>query len=178
MNYSTLLLAQQSSDPEKEAKALKPLFNRVRKTKHESQEVSFFRRIAFGATECWHWVGNRNTHGYGVMPNTTLAHRFSFELFKGAIPQGCIVMHSCDNRACVNPDHLTAASQSDNVRDMESKGRANHQSAKGINNPKAKLSPEAAHEIRLSRLPTIALAKIHGVSRSTILRIKNNESWN
>jgi len=83
---------------------------------------------------CWLWVGNIHKRGYGqfkLKGKKVGAHRVSYELFKGPIPKGLCVCHTCDVRHCVNPDHLWLGTQKENIRDMYSKGReSNHQSLK------------------------------------------------
>jgi hypothetical protein len=79
---------------------------------------------------CWVWQLNCFHDGYGMYGNKfykARAHRGSYEAHKGAIPDGMIVMHTCDVRCCVNPDHLEVGTNSDNMRDMMSKGRGNGQ---------------------------------------------------
>lgn len=75
---------------------------------------------------CWEWPGAQG-NGYGMilMPDGRLrgAHRVAWELANGPIPDGLFVLHHCDNRACVRPDHLFLGTQGDNVRDMYAKGR-------------------------------------------------------
>jgi len=77
-------------------------------------------------SRCWMWtstgkrygvVAPRGGHGY------QLAHRFSFETFRGQIPKGLYVLHRCDRPRCVNPNHLWLGTQADNLRDMVAKGR-------------------------------------------------------
>ena len=68
---------------------------------------------------CWEWIARKNVKGYGTFKlnnNTMLAHRVSYEYFKGLIPKGLTIDHLCRNRHCVNPDHLEAVSHIDNVR--------------------------------------------------------------
>lgn len=87
---------------------------------------------------CWNWTGYRNKKGYGVfkankeyhgrsfkwgtMPMSK-AHRLSYDLHIGPLKDSDVVLHSCDNPSCVNPDHLIKGSQKDNVVDMTVKGR-------------------------------------------------------
>lgn len=77
--------------------------------------------------KCWLWTGAKNTEGYGylkIQGKMFRAARVSYELFKGIIPLGMIVMHTCDNPPCVNPAHLVIGRSKDNTLDMIKKGRA------------------------------------------------------
>lgn len=74
---------------------------------------------------CWLWRGGFNSRKYGKMyadKKSWLAHRLSFTLFNGPIPDGLHVCHSCDVPACVNPDHLWVGTAKDNIRDAVDKG--------------------------------------------------------
>jgi len=78
--------------------------------------------------ECWPWKAYRNGCGYGTIQcdgRSLLAHRVVYELTVGPIPPGMNVLHSCDNPACCNPDHLWTGTQADNIADMYAKGRGN-----------------------------------------------------
>ena len=83
-----------------------------------------------GPHECWTWHGMKNNHGYGMIyagkakRAKSLAHRVSWELFNGPIPEGKNVLHRCDNPECCNPEHLFIGSQLENMRDKIAKGRA------------------------------------------------------
>ena len=76
--------------------------------------------------ECWLWTGARTSDGYGVMGvgrKQFRAHRLSYQEFKGEIPLGMQVCHSCDVPLCVNPDHLFVGTPQQNTDDMIAKGR-------------------------------------------------------
>lgn len=76
---------------------------------------------------CWLWMGRRGHRDYGMYRHHMVsyrAHRWSWMLEHGPIPPGLLVCHKCDNPPCVRPDHLFLGTPLDNIRDMESKGRA------------------------------------------------------
>ena len=89
-------------------------------------------------------------------------------LKRGRIPDGSLVLHSCDNPSCVNPDHLFLGNQSDNIRDMVSKGRYVGQ---------RRLSVEQVREIRLSFDGQRVLAKRFGISQSQISRVRRRVTY-
>jgi hypothetical protein len=81
-------------------------------------------------TGCWGWTGQINKTGYAILrppidwPNgPSLAHRWSYMLFKGDIPNGALICHHCDNRVCTNPKHLYAGDVKTNAADMMARGR-------------------------------------------------------
>jgi len=96
---------------------------------------------------CWEWDGTIRT-GYGRFykdGKMQTAHRVSYEIHVGST-EGLLVLHKCDNKSCVNPEHLFLGTQKDNVRDMVRKNR--HKVLKGSDNPNAKLDMSKARKIR------------------------------
>jgi hypothetical protein len=131
---------------------------------------------------CWLWLGATDGEGYGYLKRRKngkqygiKAHRHIWEFFNGKIPIGMNALHRCDIPLCVNPNHIFLGTQTDNVRDMESKGRAVHFS--GEKNGRAKLSEDQVCEIRKSKLPSRHLGRIYNVSKTQILRIRKGLSW-
>lgn len=100
--------------------------------------------------ECWLWKGSLGSGGYGQLfthndahghSRMEGAHRISWQLHYGAIPDGLFICHHCDVRACVRPEHLFLGTQKDNVRDMVDKGR----------NPSGDQHPHHLHPERVRR---------------------------
>jgi hypothetical protein len=125
---------------------------------------------------------NKET-GYGQLSGETVSskkalisvHRFSYEIFVGAIDRGMNVCHSCDIRACFNPKHLFQGTQRDNMIDCSKKGRANK--PRGEHHRSAVLSESQVALIRSSHDNPGALARRFGVRRQTIDAILSFKSW-
>lgn len=127
---------------------------------------------------CWIWLGIIDGPGYGIVSikrRSTKAHRFSWELHRGPIPDGLCVCHVCDNRLCINPDHLFLGTKLDNCRDMYSKGRNVNNS--GVKHWHAKITEAQARKIKRSRLLGHVLMKRYGLSKAQISAIRTGRSW-
>jgi hypothetical protein len=143
----------------------------------------FWKRVTRGEPgECWNWRGTLNRLGYGQIGRGAArnvgAHRVSYELHFGPIPAGAHILHSCDNRACVNPAHLRPGTHAENMRDRSERGRVN--AARGSKAARAKLTEDVVAVIK-ARLAlhhsgsTIALEL--GVDKGTISCIKRGKTW-
>lgn len=135
-----------------------------------------------GPDACWNWAGSIVKSGYGSMycsrAGTDYAHRVSWRLHWGTIPDGFFVCHHCDNRACVNPAHLFLGTQADNMRDMAIKGR--RRALAGAENARAKLVDESIPFVCLLShigLPKKDIGEIFGVSRRTVRAILDGTKW-
>lgn len=137
----------------------------------------FWQKVdAAGENECWEWMNNKNEWGYGQIGSgggngkMLSAHRVSWEIHNGEIPDGLHVLHKCDNPACVNPAHLFLGTHQDSMDDMATKGR--RASVKGERNACAKLTKAQVIEIRrryaAGGVTHKQLAKEHGVARQTV----------
>lgn len=139
------------------------------------------KMIINSENNCWEWNACLNNHGYGLVTihgKVGHAHRRSYEAFIGKIPKGLFVLHHCDNRACINPDHLFLGTNKDNMSDMKNKGRA--RTCHGEDNKNSKLKSEEVKEIKKllqNGKSLYSLATQYNVSPATIWNIRVNKSW-
>lgn len=131
--------------------------------------------------QCWEWQGTINPNGYGMVRfqrKAHSAHRLSYEIHVGPIPDGMLVLHRCDNRRCVNPHHLRIGTDADNMRDKVNKGRQAR--LKGPQQGQSKLKPAQVWKIRLLAKEGVTQAEIarrYGVSQPYISKIVRGEAW-
>lgn len=133
-------------------------------------------------TGCWNWHAGRTRKGYGnfqpVGEKSGLAHRVSYELFKGKIKKDLHVLHSCNNPSCVNPEHLRTGTNADNINDKVLAGRGNQ--PRGEKHHGAKLS-----NLDIKMIRTLGdegytysnIAKVFGVTPETISHITKRKGW-
>lgn len=149
---------------------------------HAPPEERFFRRVDKSGS-CWIWTGVTAPNGYGRFQAggkgspSIGAHRFSYEMHKGPIPDGMFVMHSCDVRNCVNPDHLSLGTPKDNTHDMIKKGRWKGGISRGEKSGAAVLTDEKVRYIRSSPLRNVDLAKELNVYPSVIWNVRHRKTW-
>jgi hypothetical protein len=134
------------------------------------------RVVALG---CFEWMGDRTGKGYGRLQidgTKYLAHRLSYETFRGPVPKGMLVCHHCDNRSCVNPCHLFVGSNADNMADMVAKGRQNK--CKGESNGRAKLDEPTVLAIRRENGATNKqIAERYGATVHQVNDIRSGRTW-
>ncbi len=139
-----------------------------------SQKIQerFWSKVEKGEC-CWEWVGNRNNWGYGrirIKGKFSQAHRVSWEIHNGPIPEGLLCLHKCNNRPCIRPDHLYVGTQKDNMRDMSKAGNHNL----------SKLTWAIVEEVRQLNTQGVSkskLAEVCRVSRTQMDNIIHNKQW-
>jgi hypothetical protein len=135
---------------------------------------------------CWIWTASDVRHGYGCFGfrgKVWRAHRVAWTLFRGEIPAGLHVLHTCDNPPCVNPMHLFLGTPATNAADMKKKGRHPNRPYWDYEtgpHPRAKLTESAVCQIRgLARegMSTSQIAQRFQIHCSTALDIITRETW-
>lgn len=141
--------------------------------------------VEINATGCHVYCGCLLPNGYakvGKDGKTWLGHRLAWTLANGPIPDGQMVLHKCDNRACVNPAHLFLGSARDNTQDMVRKGRGKFPGARnpqrGTDRYNAKLDERSVRLMRRLSLFTLSeMAQIFGVTFQTVSSVRRGRHW-
>ncbi len=142
---------------------------------------TFRRKIDFSNEQgCWTWRGWGDKWGYGYISfnrRKYLAHRASYELFVGEIPEGMFILHECDNPSCVRPAHLSVGTQKDNLDGMARRGR----SLSGERHNMVKLKSSDVLSIRQYHkeglLSQQAIANLYNVNQTAVSKIIRGETW-
>lgn len=146
-----------------------------------SDELRFWDKVRIG-DNCWEWTAGRSESGYGRFypgprrPRSVLAHRRSWEMANGPIPDGLLVCHRCDNPGCVRSSHLFLGTYADNAADKVSKSRQQ----RGERAAMAKLNVEKVCEVRrrcAAGEEQRDVARSLGVHQSAISKIVNRLNW-
>lgn len=142
-----------------------------------------------GDDECWAWKSAHSTHGYGILSDTRLtclyAHRLAYQLLVGPIPDDLHVLHTCDNRGCLNPKHLFLGTQVDNNKDRHMKGRSSRGEAlsllsRGERNGWSKLTDVEVTSIRSDAARGVSIQaqmQKYNLSHGCIWGIRKYKSW-
>lgn len=126
--------------------------------------------------DCWIWVAGLSPDGYGKFKSggrTYRSTRFLWAHLHGEIPEGMHVLHDCDNKRCVKPDHLHLGTNIDNMREGVERCRFLY----GSNNPAGKLTEDAVVDIRTSSLTQWELAHKYGVNQAVVWRALRGFTW-
>jgi hypothetical protein len=137
------------------------------------------KRYVVDENKCWNWSMSRSQSGYGKVyysGKDFRAHRISFFYYNGYMPK--MVLHKCDNRLCINPEHLYAGNHLSNMKDMKVKGRAFK--PKGSAHPMSKLKEKDVANIRLlfnSGNDLKFIAKEYRLHLESVRQIINRKRW-
>jgi len=135
-------------------------------------------------TNCWNWNRAIDSSGYGAVKycgKKHNVHRLVWMLLHDNLEKGICVCHKCDNRKCINPDHLFIGTQSDNMKDCVNKGRYFSNVIRGEKNSWSKLSSKQVIEIRQlkesKKISNKEIAKQYKVGYTAISKIIRGENW-
>jgi hypothetical protein len=143
------------------------------------QKEFFWGKVKKGE-RCWSWLRGCYSAGYGQFKaggKGYAAHRLSYEISVGPIPEGMCVLHKCDNPPCVNPDHLFLGTQKENMQDCVNKKRHFSTQTKGSRHPNGKLTDDEVREIRKKEKKQKEYGEIYGMTQAAISAIQKRLSY-
>lgn len=163
------------------------IFNEKRKLHPNSTPIKYI----ITNKGCWQCISYKPINSGYIRTKRNqkeiLIHRYSYEIYKGKIPDGMVVMHTCDNRKCINPEHLELGTYKDNTADMVNKGRHGLQGEKHkissrrlMSEKRMDISIENLYQIKEMLLNKHSMQEImdkFNISRPTIYRIKSGKHW-
>jgi hypothetical protein len=158
---------------------------------YQNKLHDFWARVKVRDTGCWEWIGDLHSNGYGRFPyrgTYCRAHRFAWRICEGPIPPGLLICHHCDNKICVNPDHLFLGTNRDNALDAMMKGRLPSGNRNGhFLHPEltprgedvycAKLTDAKVREVLLTPGPARIFAERFGVTLTAIQMARKGRTW-
>lgn len=124
---------------------------------------------------CWLWRGALSDGGYGRYGEHQRAHRVAYELYRGPIPEGFFVCHTCDVRHCVNPAHLFLGTAQDNIADMVAKGRS--RGPRGELQGRCRLTESDVRAIYAASGNYVDIGHGYGISAEHVGNIKRRKRW-
>jgi hypothetical protein len=146
-------------------------------------EIRFWAKVIVkGPDDCWEWQAYIDARGYGRFKfegKDDRAHRVSWVLERGQIPDGLCILHKCDNPKCVNPDHLYIGTHQDNMRDRTDRNRSAHNRIFGERHGHSKATAEQVLEIRkIGHSKSLKeMSALFGLSVSHISRLRSRKLW-
>lgn len=160
------------------------------KTQSREQRIASFNKRVDKSGDCWIWLGPLSESGYGKFncldgKRNWRAHRASWTIAYGPIPDGMLVLHKCDNRRCVRPEHLFLGNNKDNTQDALQKGRLKDMGpwrhpCPGELNGRAKINLTDVQEIRdMANKGTLQrdISRKFGIGQTAVSKIVNNQTW-
>ena len=144
-----------------------------------AEQIGLFKTKHLQASGCFEWMCGKNQKGYGLFRINRVkyqAHRISWIIANGPIPDGMCVLHKCDNPGCVRVDHLFLGTLADNNRDKQLKGRQ----PKGVDHAQSKLGEEQVRAVRrlfANGSPKRQIALNFGISPNSVRKIIARKTW-
>lgn len=149
--------------------------------KYQSLEEAFWANVKVGASdECWEWQSKSIAAGYGLIwacGEHITAHRFSYEIHNGPIPDGLDVLHGCDNKLCANPRHLRVGTARDNIRDAIDRGRVWDESGAHVGAKLSAADIPIIRQLASEGWEYRAIAERFNVDPANIGQIVRGQTW-